>query len=220
MNTDTTHEIPLKSNSTIQQRGEFLSTLQDKVGCGVHRFEWTGRKQLEALIRNGLNPWDNFLDIGCGAFCGGYWVMHFLDAGHYHGIEPNVPMFQGGVAHILEADMIELKKPKFDHNDQYDFSVFPDPLSDILSYSIRNTNYTIDTRMQDGQVCRRVVAIKAAGRASISNKFDIKAYTGKSGIGNGFRISCINDVIVIFGKFFANFPDRIETYFPPRRAFN
>ena len=121
---NTSPDPGLTPNSSLQQRGEILSTISDKIGCGVYRFEKTGRAQLEALVRNGLNPWDKFLDIGCGAFCGGYWVMHFLNAGCYHGIEPNVPMFQGGQTHILEPDLIELKHPRFDHNDRYDFSVF------------------------------------------------------------------------------------------------
>jgi len=136
MKAETSPEIPLALNSSLQERGEFLSTLQDKVGCGVYRFEKTGRTQLEVLVRNGLNPWDNFLDIGCGAFCGGYWVMHFLDAGRYHGVEPNVPMFQGGLAHILEPELIELKKPRFDHNDQYDFSVFEVGFDYLFAQSI------------------------------------------------------------------------------------
>ena len=138
MKTDTALESksPLTLNSSLQERGEFLSTLQDKVGCGVYRFEKTGRRQFEVLIRNGLNPWSKFLDIGCGAFCGGYWVMHFLDAGCYHGIEPNVEMFQGGKSHILEPDLLELKKPSFDHNDQYDFSVFGSRFDYLFAQSI------------------------------------------------------------------------------------
>ncbi len=59
MNNETITESPLTLNSSLQERGDFLSTIQDKVGCGVYRFERTGRTQLEALIRNGLNPWDN-----------------------------------------------------------------------------------------------------------------------------------------------------------------
>ncbi len=133
---NTSPSVTLTPNSSLQERGEILSTVQDKIGCGVYRYEKTGRAQLEALIRNGLNPWDIFLDIGCGAFCGGYWVMHFLNAGCYHGIEPNVKMFQGGLSHILEPDLLELKKPKFDHNDQYDFSVFNIRFNYLFAQSI------------------------------------------------------------------------------------
>ncbi len=136
MSNDAIKPGTLSSTSSLQDRGEFLSTLSDKIGCGPYRFEKTGRTQLEALIRNGLNPWDKFLDIGCGAFCGGYWVMHFLNEGGYHGIEPNVEMFNGGVSYILEPDLIEQKKPHFDHNDKYDFSVFNARFNYMFAQSI------------------------------------------------------------------------------------
>lgn len=133
---EATPQQALKSNTSLQQRGESLSEVSDKIGCGTYRFEKTGRTQLEALIRNGLNPWDKFLDIGCGAFCGGYWVMHFLNEGGYHGVEPNIDMFKGGLAYILEPELIELKKPRFDHNDQYDFSVFDTKFDYLFAQSI------------------------------------------------------------------------------------
>ncbi|MBT3724046.1 MAG: class I SAM-dependent methyltransferase [Gammaproteobacteria bacterium] len=133
---DNTAAQPLKLNSSLQQRGESLSEVSDKIGCGTYRFEKTGRTQLEALLRNGLNPWDKFLDIGCGAFCGGYWVMHFLNEGGYHGIEPNVDMFNGGLSYILEPGLVELKKPRFNHNDQYDISVFDTKFDYLFAQSI------------------------------------------------------------------------------------
>ncbi len=129
-------QAPPNLAASLQARAELLSTISDKVGCGVYRFEKNGRAQLEALIRNGLNPWDKLLDIGCGAFCGGYWVMHFLDAGGYHGIEPNVDMFTKGKSHILEPSLVELKQPRFHHNDQYDFSVFDTKFDYLFALSI------------------------------------------------------------------------------------
>jgi hypothetical protein len=119
----------------LQQRGERLSEVS-YVGCGVYRFEKTGRTELEALIRNGLNPWSKLLDIGCGALCGGYWMIHFLDPGGYHGLEPNTHMFQSGVKHILEPGLLEVKQPSFQHNDQYDFSGFGTKFDYFHAHSI------------------------------------------------------------------------------------
>jgi len=136
MKEDAPIKAPQKLAANLQERVELLSTVSDKVGCGVYRYEITGRAQFEALIRNGLNPWDKFLDIGCGAFCGGYWVMHFLDTGGYHGIEPNVDMLTKGKAYILEKYLVELKQPRFDHNDRYDFSVFDAKFDYLFAHSI------------------------------------------------------------------------------------
>jgi len=121
---------------SIQDRAELLSEVSDNFGCGLYRFEKTGRAHLEALIRNGLNPWDKFLDIGCGALCSGYWIMHFLDASKYHGIEPNIDMFEKGASYILEDNLIEHKQPKFDHNDQFDFSIFNIKFNYMFAHSI------------------------------------------------------------------------------------
>jgi hypothetical protein len=114
----------LNTTESLQARGERLSKATPMVGCGVYRFEKTGRAQLEALIRHGLNPWDRLLDIGCGALCGGYWMMHFLNPGCYFGVEPNLQMFEAGKEHIPESDLLETKRPRFVHNDQYDYSEF------------------------------------------------------------------------------------------------
>lgn len=122
--------------SSLQERAEKLSKVISFVGCGVYRYEKTGRTQIEALIRNGLSPWHKFLEIGSGAFCGGYWIMHLLDSNNYHSIEPNVKMFEGGLSYILEPELIESKKPQFDHNDQYDFSPFKTKFDYFFAQSI------------------------------------------------------------------------------------
>lgn len=109
---------------SLQQRGERLYKVTTQIGCGVQRFEKTGRAQIESLIRYGLSPWHRLLDIGCGALCGGWWMIHFLDTGRYHGIEPNTFMFDAGVAHLVEPGLFEVKRPMFQHNDRYDFSGF------------------------------------------------------------------------------------------------
>ena len=115
---------PVDATEPLQSRGERLYRVTTQIGCGVARFEATGRAQLEALIRHGLNPWHKLLDIGCGALCGGWWMIHFLDRGGYHGVEPNRFMFEEGVKHLVEPGLFETKQPRFLHNDQYDFSGF------------------------------------------------------------------------------------------------
>jgi hypothetical protein len=136
MQIDTTPQLTFDIEMPIQERANALSKVSEWLGCGVYRFEKTGRTQIESLVRNGLSPWHKFLDIGCGAMCGGYWVMRFLNQGNFHGIEPNVPMWQAGVNYIVEPGLIEEKKARFDHNDQYDFSVFETQFDYFFSQSI------------------------------------------------------------------------------------
>mgnify|MGYP001824483758 FL=1 len=128
--------VPVDPTEPLQRRGERLHEAIGFVGCGVARFEKTGRAQLEALVRHGLNPWDRLLDIGCGALCGGYWMIHFLEASNYRGIEPNTAMFNAGVEHLLEPGLLEAKKPRFLHTDQYDFSKFNEKFDYFHAHSI------------------------------------------------------------------------------------
>jgi len=94
------------------------------LGGTIGSFEKDGRHQFIRLLRNGMNPDSKLLDIGCGCLRGGYWTMRFLDRGCYFGIEPNSKMLEAGIHSIAGLDLINQKRPSFDSNDQYDFSVF------------------------------------------------------------------------------------------------
>jgi hypothetical protein len=99
-------------------------------------FEIAGRKQLITLLNEGLFPSSKVLDIGCGCLRGGYWLIHFLDAGCYFGIEPNNDMLEAGINTILEPGLMELKNPIFDKNAEFDFSVFGENFDYFVARSI------------------------------------------------------------------------------------
>jgi SAM-dependent methyltransferase len=99
-------------------------------------FEQVGRLQLICLLREGLDPQSNVLDVGCGALRGGYWLIHFLDAGRYFGIEPTERLLELGRTRVLEPEVLELKQPRFDSNDRFDFSVFGTEFDFVLARSV------------------------------------------------------------------------------------
>jgi hypothetical protein len=113
----------------IQAEGIYLGGL-------LNNFEIGGRKLLITLLSEGIIPSSKVLDIGCGCLRGGYWLIHFLDEGCYFGIEPNVEMVNGGVKILLEPGLADLKKPKFDHNDVFDFKVFGEKFDFFVARSI------------------------------------------------------------------------------------
>ncbi|MBI4819146.1 MAG: class I SAM-dependent methyltransferase [Deltaproteobacteria bacterium] len=96
----------------------------DFLGGPEHAFESAGREQLAALLDHLLRPSSFVLDIGCGCLRGGLWIVPILDPGHYFGIEPNQAMLTRGQRDFLPQEIAEIKKPRFDHNDRFDFSVF------------------------------------------------------------------------------------------------
>src|SRR5262245_38683866 len=113
----------------LQAEGVFL-------GGPTQMFEAAGRNLLMTLLSEGLSPHSKVLDIGCGCLRGGYWLIHFLDEGCYFGIEPNVSMLDAGIRILLEPGLADLKKPRFDHNADFDFTVFKEKFDFLVARSI------------------------------------------------------------------------------------
>lgn len=106
------------------------------LGGPVKQFENAGRMQLVLLLREGLYPNSKVLDIGCGCLRAGYWLIHFLDPARYFGIEPNRGMVKLGISTFLEPGLLETKKPSFDYNPDFDFSVFAQHFDFFIARSI------------------------------------------------------------------------------------
>lgn len=106
------------------------------LGGPLQLFETAGRMQLQILLKEGLYPDSKVLDIGCGCLRGGYWLIHFLDPGCYFGIEPDRRMLEAGMQSILEPGLMDLKRPRFDDNPDFDFSVFGQRFDFFMARSI------------------------------------------------------------------------------------
>jgi cyclopropane fatty-acyl-phospholipid synthase-like methyltransferase len=113
----------------LQAEGIFL-------GGPTQVFEAAGRNLLMTLLSEGLTPNSKVLDIGCGCLRGGYWLIHFLDEGRYFGIEPNISMLEAGIRILLEPGLADLKKPSFDYNTDFDFTVFKEKFDFLVARSI------------------------------------------------------------------------------------
>ncbi len=76
------------------------------------------------------------LDVGCGALRAGYWLMRFLDAECYFGIEPNRDMLRVGLEQIVQPEVVVGAAARFTYNDDFDFSVFNERFDFVLARSI------------------------------------------------------------------------------------
>jgi hypothetical protein len=120
---------------TLQEKFERLA--RDKfLGIPVKDFEAGGREQLGYLQRAGLRSNSKLVDIGCGVLRAGYWIVGFLDANSYCGIEPHRERLEIGIHNILDPGTVERKRPRFDSNSEFDTSVFFDKFDFFLAYSI------------------------------------------------------------------------------------
>ena len=122
--------------TTLQYIGEQIHSQGIFTGGPLELFDQAGRLQFYTLVREGLSPYSKLLDVGCGCLRGGYWLVRLLESDCYFGIEPNQPMLQAGVAHCLTPELQTLKRPRFDTNDRFDFSVFGTQFDAIVARSI------------------------------------------------------------------------------------
>ena len=106
------------------------------LGVPVRDFEKAGREQLGYLLAAGMRPSSKVVDLGCGILRGGYWLIHFLDPGNYYGIEPHKERLGIGIDGILEPEILEVKRPRFDTNPRFDTSVFGERFDFFLAYSV------------------------------------------------------------------------------------
>ena len=139
-------EMLIDRAKKLQEENIFL-------GGPLGLFEIAGRKQLITLLSEGLHPNSKVLDLGCGCLRGGYWLIHFLAPDCYFGIEPNRKMLDAGIRILLEPEHIDIKKPKFDGNANFDFSIFGVTFDFLVARSIwtHASKYQIK-RMLDGFV--------------------------------------------------------------------
>ncbi|MCJ7726455.1 MAG: class I SAM-dependent methyltransferase, partial [Acidimicrobiia bacterium] len=108
----------------------------DFLGGPPHLFEAAGREQLIVLLQHDLTYDSRVLDVGWGALRGGRWIIPLLAPGHYCGIEPAQAMLARGLRDFVPAEIVEIKRPRFDHNDRFDFSVFGIEFTHVIARSI------------------------------------------------------------------------------------
>jgi SAM-dependent methyltransferase len=120
---------------SLQDRAERLAETRF-LGGPPWDFERVGRLGFEVLLAERLRPSSRVLDVGCGALRLGYWLMRFLDAGCYFGIEPQQEMLDAGLTELVEPDVVQRAQARFSPNDDFDFSVFGERFDFVIARSI------------------------------------------------------------------------------------
>ena len=63
--------------------------------------------QIKFLKHVGLMPKDYLLDIGCGTLVGGIPIIHYLEKGHYYGIESRPNVLEEAKKELLESKLTD-----------------------------------------------------------------------------------------------------------------
>jgi SAM-dependent methyltransferase len=95
-----------------------------------------GQHQFELLQRCGLRPNHSLLDVGCGSLRAGKFLIHYLQPGHYFGIEPNQKVLRHGVRHNLDSETREDRRPTFSYDTEFNLSLFRRQFDFLLAHSI------------------------------------------------------------------------------------
>ena len=76
-------------------------------------FEQEGNRQFEYVKSLGVNPDTRFLDVACGPLRLGRHLIPYLNEQCYFGVEQHQSLVDSGLAHEIDADVVDEKKPEF-----------------------------------------------------------------------------------------------------------
>lgn len=93
-------------------------------GGPIDRFGLVGRQTLKSLKAAGMRRSSKVLDVGCGVLRVGYWLVRLLEPDCYYGLDVNPKWIEAGLKHAIGEKLAKAKRPRFDHNEAFDFSVF------------------------------------------------------------------------------------------------
>ncbi|MCZ7416243.1 MULTISPECIES: SAM-dependent methyltransferase [unclassified Streptomyces] len=83
-------------------------------------YDRLGALQFVVLLLLGMRENDTLLDLGCGSLRGGRFSLVYLGPGRYHGIDPARWSVEEGIAAELGHELVELKRPSFRYNPDFD----------------------------------------------------------------------------------------------------
>jgi hypothetical protein len=100
-------------------------------------FDTIGATQFAILtLFFGLRERHKLLEIGAGSLRAARFIIPYLDAGHYFGVEPNTESVRLGIEFELGPEMAKRKKPRFISRSDFGFHEFGEHFDYVLSYSV------------------------------------------------------------------------------------
>lgn len=122
-----------------------------------------GREVLELLQRHGLKPNHYLLDFGCGSLRVGRWLIEYLNADRYFGIDPEKWLIEEAKAKEIPAEVWETKSPSFDYNTEwlmdvfggveFDYVLISDVFLHAAHWQIENMLYGVAKSLAPNGVC-------------------------------------------------------------------
>jgi cyclopropane fatty-acyl-phospholipid synthase-like methyltransferase len=102
----------------------------------AENYDRSAALQFSLLAALGLRETDYLLDIGCGSLRVGKLLIPYLLPGHYYGIEPNSWLVSAGVEKELGTSILDVKKPTFAYNANFDCGQFGRKFDFVIAQSV------------------------------------------------------------------------------------
>jgi cyclopropane fatty-acyl-phospholipid synthase-like methyltransferase len=101
------------------------------------QYDFMGATQFRLACALGLREDHYLLDFGCGSLRAGRLFIPYLLTDRYCGVEPNAWLVkQAVVGELGGEDIINIKRPRFDHNDAFRVDMFGASFNFIVAQSI------------------------------------------------------------------------------------
>jgi hypothetical protein len=100
------------------------------------KYDVVAAMQFNILTMLGLREHHHLLDIGCGSLRGGRLFIPYLLPERYFGIEPASWLIDEGIKHEIGDDLVRIKRPRFNHDNNFTLSVFEQRFDFLLAQSI------------------------------------------------------------------------------------
>lgn len=102
----------------------------------VEFYDIVSAMQFNLLTFLGIREYHFLLDIGCGSLRGGKLFIPYLLPNRYFAIEPEQWLIEEGIKNEIGKSMVEIKKPMFSDDSNFNFTVFNQKFDFILAQSI------------------------------------------------------------------------------------
>lgn len=101
------------------------------------QYDFMGASQFRLACALGLREDHDLLDFGCGSLRAGRLFIPYLLEDRYCAVEPNAWLVEQAIAGELGGDdIIKIKRPRFDHNDEFRVGMFGTSFDFIVAQSI------------------------------------------------------------------------------------
>jgi hypothetical protein len=100
------------------------------------QYDFMGATQFSLCFSLGLREKHKLLDLGCGSLRAGRFFIAYLNKGNYYGIDPNKWLIEEAIEKEIGQDLISIKSPSFNFNNEFRIDAFNVRFDFIIAQSI------------------------------------------------------------------------------------